>query len=377
MEFILIIGIFEALFLAGLIFTQKKKSLSDHILGIFFLVYALNFALSYLEFYNRINGFPYPFFLVTAPPIILLHGPALWFYVKSLTDQNFRFRSGYLLHFLPFALMMVGLFFHVYSLPAEAKIKMVQDGSITDHLVYKIFVVAIALSTTGYSIWGLAMVLRYNKKIKTYFSHIEKIDLSWLKILLAGAIIVYGIINTVYIIDLFIPVASFGAMQFFSFVFGAVYIIFLGFFGLQQGNLFASQKINMNLEEAVEQHKTERNAGGKDEKFVHFLLEHMKEEKPYLNSDLNISKLSRELDVTPEYLSKLINTKLNKNFFDFVNRYRVNEFKECCKNSSHQNLSLIGLAYNCGFNSKATFNRVFKNIAGVTPSEYYKQVSEK
>jgi AraC-like DNA-binding protein len=272
--------------------------------------------------------------------------------------------------------MLIGLYFHVYSLPVEAKINMVQDGSITDHLVYKIFVVAIALSTTGYSIWGLGMVLRYKKKIKTYFSHIEKIDLSWLKTLLIGAIVVYGIINTIYIIDLFIPVASFGAMQFFSFAFGAVYIIFLGFFGLRQGNLFASQKINMNLEEAVEQHKKERNAGGKDEEFIHSLLKHMKEKKPYLNSDLNVSKLSRELDVTPEYLSKLINTKLNKNFFDFVNRYRVNEFKECCKNSSHQNFSLIGLAYDCGFNSKATFNRVFKNIAGITPSEYYKQVSE-
>jgi len=376
MKFILIIGIFEALFLAGLVFTQKEKSLSDNILGAFFLLYALNFALSYIEFYNRQHGFPYPAFINTAPPFILLHGPVLWFYIKSLTDQNFGFRPVYVLHFFPFLIMVSVLGVNVYSLPAEQKIELINSETITEILIYKIFVIAIAISTMGYFYWGFAMVQRYKRKIKTYFSHVENIDLSWLQSLLVAALILYGVVNSAYIVDFFYPIASFGMLQFLSFVFGAVYIVFLGFFGLRQGNLFATQKINLNLEEAIRQPDNPSSLPEKEKKFIYTLQNYMNEYKPYLNSGLTINKLSRELDVTPEYLSKIINKHLNKNFFDFINYYRVDEFKKLCRDDSNENITLIGLAYESGFNSKATFNRVFKNITGTTPGAYHKNISE-
>jgi AraC-like DNA-binding protein len=373
MEFILVIGIFEALFLAALIFSQKEKSLFDNILGAFFFLYAVNFLLSYIEFYNRANDFPFPAFIGVAPPLILLHGPALWFYIKALTDQNFRFRVIYLLHFVPFIIMVVVTWGSIYSLPAQERINLITSGDITEKMTYKVFVVAIALSTIGYFSWGIQMVRSYRKKLKTYFSDIGNFDLSWLRILLSASLSVYTVINSIYIIDLFIPVASFGTMQFFSFVLGAVYIVFLGFFGLRQGNLFATHRINLNLEKALEDHHSwEKRLDNKEEVFIRKLLDYMKEEKPYLNPDLNIAKLSKMLDVTPEYLSKVINTRLNKNFFDFVNRHRVDEFKEKCRDVNNKNLTIIGLAYDCGFNSKATFNRVFKNVVGSTPSEYVK-----
>lgn len=376
MEFVLIIGIFEAIFLACLIFSQKEKSLSDNILGGFFLLYGLNFVLSYIEFYNRQNGFPFPAFINTAPPFILLHGPALWFYIKSLTDQNFKFRPLYVLHFLPFLIMIIELWMHFYTLPAQQRIELITNETFTNFLTYRFFVVAIAVSTLGYFYWGLALVRRYKRKIKTYFSHIDNIDLSWLHVLLIAALIVYGIVNAVYIIDLFYPVASFGMLQFLSFTFGAVYIVILGFFGLRQGNLFAVKKINLNLEEAVKSSSVENKQIDKEKKFISKLQDYMNEEKPYLNPDLNIGKLSKELDVTPEYLSKIINTRLNRNFFDFVNRYRVQEFKEQCKQQDNENFTLMGIAYECGFNSKPTFNRVFKNLTGTTPGMYYKNVSK-
>ncbi|MCF8334618.1 MAG: hypothetical protein K9I47_10765, partial [Bacteroidales bacterium] len=94
---------------------------------------------------------------------------------------------------------------------------MITEGAVTDKIFYKVFVVAIAVSTLGYFSWGLVMLWRYTRKIKTYFSDIENIDLSWLKILLKAALVVYGIINTIYIIDFFVPVASFGALQLASF----------------------------------------------------------------------------------------------------------------------------------------------------------------
>ena len=100
----------------------------------------------------------------------------------------------------------------------------------------------------------------------------------------------------------------------------------------------------------------------------------MKDQKPFLDPALNLARLSDQLDVTPEYLSKILNTHLNRSFFDFVNRYRTDEFKQRCQEGSSGKLTLMGMAYECGFNSKATFNRVFKNLTGVTPGEYVRSV---
>jgi AraC-like DNA-binding protein len=81
------------------------------------------------------------------------------------------------------------------------------------------------------------------------------------------------------------------------------------------------------------------------------------------------------MNVQEEYLSSILNNQLNRNFFDFVNQYRVEEFKTQCLNPQNETFTLIGLAYDCGFNSKATFNRVFKNITSLTPGEYKQSVS--
>lgn len=376
MEFLLVIGVFEAFFLAALIFSQKDKSLSDYMLGGFFLIYGINFVLSYLEYYNRSHGFPLPSFIALAPPMILLHGPALWFYVKTLTTQNFQFKTWYLLHFVPFLLMVAAMWNNVYSLPVNERIDLMTSGAIKEQLTYKIFVVAIAVSTIGYFSWGLRLIQGYRKKLKTYFSEIEGYDLSWLRILLTAALVVYIAVNSVYIADLFLPVAPFGVMQFFSFLLGAVYIIFLGFYGLKQGSVFAQQKINLNLEKAVQPGHPVHKTGTKEERFIHQLLKHMQVHKPYLSPEITVARLSKELDVTPEYLSKAINSHLNQNFFDFINRHRINEFKERCRDDYNKQLTLIGIAYECGFNSKATFNRVFKNLAGETPGEYARRCTD-
>jgi AraC-like DNA-binding protein len=101
----------------------------------------------------------------------------------------------------------------------------------------------------------------------------------------------------------------------------------------------------------------------------------MKAEKPHLDPDINLSLLSGKLKVSSEYLSSILNSRLNKSFFDFINHYRVDEFKRLCKDPGKKNLTLISLAYESGFNSKATFNRVFKREMNCTPSEYYSRVS--
>ena len=100
------------------------------------------------------------------------------------------------------------------------------------------------------------------------------------------------------------------------------------------------------------------------------IASYMKTEKPYLNPDLNLSDLANSLDMNRAQLSQIINSGFQKNFNDFINEYRVNTFKEKLNLGEHEQLSLLGVAYDSGFNSKATFNRVFKKITQTSPSEY-------
>ncbi|RPH32747.1 MAG: AraC family transcriptional regulator [Bacteroidales bacterium] len=370
---ILIIGIFEGIFLAMLILTKKKKSVSDFILAVFFLAFAINIFLSYIEAYNRQNGFPYPWFIFTAAPFLLLHGPILWLYIKSLTDQYFRFKAIYLLNLIPFAGMILQHSIEIYSIPVNERIAYVLSETFKQSFTYPVFLLLIAFSQIVYFYFGLKLIVKYKGEIEGYFSQTIGIDLKWLNLGLKSWILLSVFVNSFFIIDLFVPIATFGLLQFLSFIIASVYLVFIGFYGIKQENLFLTKTIDVNLEKTLMHHPegSPIKPLREDEKaFIQTLLDYMRLQKPYLQPEITLSMLSKELKVSSEYLSDIINTDLNKNFFDFINYYRVEEFKKQCKDLQNKNLNIIGIAYNCGFNSKATFNRVFKKVSGHTPSEY-------
>lgn len=103
------------------------------------------------------------------------------------------------------------------------------------------------------------------------------------------------------------------------------------------------------------------------------LLSYMENEKPYLSAKLNISDVSMKLDCTEIELSQLLNNHLNVNFSNFINTYRVNEIKHRLNQDNLSKYTLKALSEQCGFSSKTTFYRVFKNVAGMTPLEYCKR----
>jgi AraC-like DNA-binding protein len=112
----------------------------------------------------------------------------------------------------------------------------------------------------------------------------------------------------------------------------------------------------------------------KEANTVRDLLDYFENEKPYLNNILSLKELADELGIPVNQLSHIINERIGKNFFDFVNTYRVEEFKSRASHPDFQNYTLISIAYDSGFNSKATFNRVFKKYTGQTPSNYYHNI---
>ncbi len=102
------------------------------------------------------------------------------------------------------------------------------------------------------------------------------------------------------------------------------------------------------------------------------LSDYMKSSKPYLNPELTLSQLAGELGISGHILSQVVNEKFGLNFFDFINSYRVEEFKERASDPRYTNFSLLGIALDSGFNSKSAFNRIFKQKTGITPSQFRK-----
>ncbi len=367
---ILIIGSYQTLILAGIMLTKKHRTRSDIFLAAMFFIYGITLFLGYMEIYNRTYDYPYPFLINTSAPLILLHGPALWFYIKSLTAQCFRFKAKYLLHFVPFLLVLLILIVNNYSLPAAQKILNDSSESFKNDISFPFIIGMIAIFTQGYFIWGLYLINGYKRKIQNYFSEISSMDLSWLRILLITCIVFYAGISLLYIVDYLFSVFSYNVMQSVGYAYASLFILVLGYRGFRQGNVFSSRSVSINLESDIQISEETPATRDKDQLFAKYLLELMEKEKPYLNPDLNLATLASKLNVTPDYLSSVLNGKLNKSFFDFVNYYRVEEFKRVSRLPENYNITIMGMAWDAGFNSKATFNRVFKKTTGYTPGQY-------
>jgi TolB-like protein/AraC-like DNA-binding protein/Tfp pilus assembly protein PilF len=103
------------------------------------------------------------------------------------------------------------------------------------------------------------------------------------------------------------------------------------------------------------------------------LLDYMTNEAPYLNADLSLRSLANQLNILPNKLSWLLNNSIGKNFNEFINHYRIEKFKKTAKDPMSKNFTIMGIAYDCGFNSKTVFNTYFKKETGLTPKEYLKK----
>lgn len=370
MKVLLLIGAYHTLVLIGMVMTKKQKTLSDYFLSALFAVYGITLFLGYMEAYNLEHNFRHPFFINTSPPFIFLHGPALWFYIKSLTAKNFRFKSKYTLHFLPFVLIFLIMTLNVYILPEKERILALTEESFKNDLAFPFIIGMIALSTQGYFIWGILLIRNYDRRLRDYFSEVSDIDLKWLKFLLIASVIFYAVNSSMYVIDYFFNILPYDVLLTTVYSFAAVFVAILGYRGYRQGNIFLAREIPEELDKEPATINIEQKIDSSEKEFIESLLQFMKDKKPHLDPELTISTLARELNTNADYLSGILNGRLSKNFFDFVNFYRVEEFKKLCKEQNDKNITIMGLAWDSGFNSKATFNRVFKKTTGRTPGEF-------
>ena len=162
--------------------------------------------------------------------------------------------------------------------------------------------------------------------------------------------------------------------------------MFIGYFGIKQVGIFTNQTItenaslnipsneNVEIENTSEKIKYEKSSLSSEELLsIHQkLTQIMEAEKLYKNPDLTLTELSQKLNVHPNILSQVINSAEGKNFYDYINFQRVEEFKKTIRLPENQKFTFLSVALECGFNSKTAFNRNFKKVTGFSPSEYLK-----
>lgn len=228
-----------------------------------------------------------------------------------------------------------------------------------------------------YALYSCEIINRHQRKIQQFSSDTYPISLNWLKYI-AYTILASGIIITVYNI-IFIAERP-GTYLNLAFL---IAIYFIAYYSLKQQEVYpvgtqqADTVFSFQEEGKTNEGPKIKLLGNEETELIkQRLLGVMQSEAPYLDGDLNLIKLAQLMEVTPHQLSYVINTGFNENFFQFINKYRIEKAKELLADNRNNNLSILGIAFESGFNSKTSFNITFKKFTDLTPSEFRKKSSD-
>nr|WP_319269840.1 helix-turn-helix domain-containing protein [uncultured Draconibacterium sp.] len=368
MSIVLNIGIVLSFFLGILLFSKKDKVLTDNILSLWLVVIGIHLAGYFLNYKGYWDL--YPHLIGITAPFPLLYGPFLYLYVRySLKSEKHLQKRDYF-HFAPalVSYMFMIPFFFFYS--AEEK-KQVDKGLIDDYngVLSTILLVCFILSGISYAILSYRMLLKRHKIVEDNYSYSNRIDMNWLRfaILGIGSVFITAAAVTIMREMLGLQFPFNADILFYSII--VAFVVFIGYSGIRQQDLFTNTvKNEIDLLRTESEYK---RSGLKQELAIKKhseLLELMQKEKPYLNPKLTLSELANTLSLSSNHLSQIINQYEQVNFHDFVNKYRVEEFIQ--RVQSNKNFSLLAHALDSGFNSKSSFNNVFRKHKSVTPSEY-------
>jgi AraC-like DNA-binding protein len=369
LNFLFSIGIFECLFLATLLIFKKNRILADYILATALLLIGINIFFSYLESFNHDHDFAYSWMINISSPLVMLHGPLLFFYCLSLTKPQFHFKPLHVLHLLPYVILITYHYLAFYRHDAAYKVELARSESFASTFIYNFLLVFMIIVIFSYMISCITLIRRHEKRIMNIFSTIDNVDLTWLKMVFFGAILTYMITYTVIISNEFYHFTTFKTSEAIGYCLATILILILGFYGIRQTQIFTSY--NYTNSDGVEDVEISSPVNAQTEnENVSRIRNVMMDNKPYLDADLTLKKLAELARMPETELSYLLNKEFNKNFFDFVNTYRIEEFKSELPKPENRNLTMLGIAMSCGFNSKATFNRVFKKYTQLTPKAY-------
>ncbi|MCR9063946.1 MAG: helix-turn-helix domain-containing protein [Cytophagales bacterium] len=338
---------------------------------------------------NAVQSFPKILFL--SDFVLFLYAPLYYFYLRKLLFNARHLPSRWYLHFIPFLVqVLVYLPFFLQS-----------DKGMLEKIMNQEYTLVIIFLATGLAglIWNIYYWNLFRKSINAYSEQYQtnfsfEQNLSYLNTVSIIQFICLAVWAMFFLVFGLSQISDFDTVtlqeNFIDLIWLAFSVItyFLGYFAIHQPETFKAEPSNISIFDdiletkvsqkilEVETEKSEAESKATLEPIIKDLEKNLIENKPYINPKLSLSELAQQINTQPHLLSKAINEHYQKNFFDLINGYRIDEFKRLAHQSKYQHLTLLALAFEVGFNSKTAFNRSFKKITGITPKEYFEQAKK-
>ncbi len=357
-----------AFLLAFLLFNHPGRSntVANRCLGFF----VVTFACAMLEIFLHALGLhvQYPVAFIFLEAVRFLSAPTLYLSILYFTSTSKRFKARDLWHFAPYAFWLLFQAINVW----RGNNMQFESEFVQNSLMHVIRFV-IPLQTVVYLFLSFRKLRLHQRNIKKVASATEAIDLSWLR---------HFLLALVAVVLVWFNLAFFNITELYEYT-PFLYLVglyCLAYFSLRQQEVFAFATAQLaELDPIIGPGSSENNEKQKrlSESMVQSLkvkLEQvMQFDKAFLENNLSLPILAHAVGISAHELSYLINEAYGENFYAFVNRHRVDEAKRLLSSTQHEQLNMLGVAYQAGFNSKTTFNTAFKKQTGQSPSAYLKQ----
>lgn len=331
-----------------LAFSRKERAVSNRLLGVsFFIIALLTISTILLSSYDYINYFPVAHLFNLS---IMLLGPLFFLYVKSCLEKDFSFKIHYLLHFISF--IIVFAFFLYKTLYHD-----LFYGKHTNQNIYKI----IESVQNAVYFFLIPVVAAKNKiSVRHFFCNFKDLRITWIRFLFFSLIFIcVNKFFVIYVYDYLNNVPLYFQMISYYFIFIGCFFSIATYVLMNRDRLFSSRN----------RYALSPLSAEEKERIFRTLTAFMEKEKPYLDPDLTQNNLSDAVKIPVKTLSRIVNEIPNFHFNEFINMYRV---EHACRllEKNENNLSILEILFESGFNSKSVFNSAFKKIKGVTPREY-------
>lgn len=303
---------------------------------------------------------------------LFLFGPIIYFYIQSLLKPGFSLvRKDYLHLILPLLYFVYSLIVFITDYWILDEFYFYEDGRDKDLSPwYQILGTFIILAYTLASFKDYRL---YKTRILNEVSYADSIKYTWLSRFLLSLIIILSL-RILFMIGL--PEwGSFGLKWWYYFAFSCIfyYITFAGY----TNGILASLAYNPPiLPQVVDENEPKELISSEVESWTKKIDEYVNGDQAFKNPRLTLQDVAQKLKTNPRIISQSINQGLQMNFNDYINEARLSELKARLDHGDHLQFTLLSLALDCGFNSKSTFNRAFKNKMGVTPLVYIKNLEK-
>ena len=347
----------------------REQRLSDKLLGWIMFVLAMElqdytFGFAGINIlWNELTGFP--------RGVQLLFGPVVYFYFRAQVDRGFILGREHLIHFLPYAIAFFYEF--IFFVQGPEAVESLRSSGHFQILSYLNRVLMIA-SFVFYLSRCMIIYQKYRAWSLHQFSNIELISFNWFRNFIYAMIFWLVFREVMNIMDAFMNL-DFYQDWWWNLALAAVslYIGIAGYEQKQPSKIFFS--VHTTTKQAEKKHAptegTPSDSLDKEKSKTATRLESvMQEDKLYLQPDLNLQELALHLQVNSVLLSATINQVFGLNFNDYINSLRIEEFVRLYNEDTSKTFTLLAIALDSGFNSKATFNRAFKKIKGTSPKEF-------